>query len=69
MKFFLLHLRVNGIKNISKEIELNFYNKVITKFNPESNNIKAIYGENGSGKTAIITAINIAKKIVFRSFF
>lgn len=64
MKFFLLHLRVNGIKNISKEIELNFYNKVITKFNPESNNIKAIYGENGSGKTAIITAINIAKKIV-----
>jgi len=64
MKFFLLHLRVNGIKNISKDIELNFYNKVITKFDPKSNNIKAIYGENGSGKTAIMTAINIAKKIV-----
>ena len=64
MKFFLLHLRVNGIKNISKDIELNFYNKIITKFDPKSNNIKAIYGENGSGKTAIMTAINIAKKIV-----
>ena len=64
MNFFLLHLRLNGIKNISNIIELNFYNKVITKFEPQKSNIKAIYGENGSGKTAVMTAINIAKKVV-----
>lgn len=66
MNVFLLRLRVNGIKNISTEIELNFYNKIITKFDPKTSNIKAIYGENGSGKTAIMTAINIAKKVVLR---
>ncbi len=62
--FYLLHLRINGIKNISKEIQLDFYNKVITSFKPDSHRIKAIYGENGSGKTAIVTAVNIAKKIM-----
>ncbi len=64
MNFFLVHLKLNGIKNISNEIELDFYNKILTKFNPEMNRVKAIYGENGSGKTAIVTAVNIAKKIV-----
>lgn len=64
MKFYLLHLKLNGIKNISEEIQVDFYNKVITKFNPELFKVKAIYGENGSGKTAIVTAINIAKKIM-----
>lgn len=64
MKFYLLHLKVNGIKNIANEIQLDFYNKVITKFDPNLYKIKAIYGENGSGKTAIMTAVNIAKKIV-----
>ncbi len=65
MSFYLLHLKLSGIKNISKEIQLDFYNKVLEGFNPEKHRVKAIYGENGSGKTAIITAISIAKKIVF----
>lgn len=64
MKIYLLKMRVNGIKNISKEIELDFYNKILTNFNPELFKVKAIYGENGSGKTAIVTALNIVKKIV-----
>ncbi len=64
MKFYLLHLKLNGIKNISEEIQVDFYNKVITKFNPELFKVKAIYGENGSGKTAIVTAVSLAKKIV-----
>jgi len=64
MRFYLLHIRLSGIKNISKEIQLDFYNKVLEGFNPEKHRVKAIYGENGSGKTAIITAISIAKKIV-----
>lgn len=57
-------MRVNGIKSISREIELDFYNKVITTFNPELYKVKAIYGENGSGKTAIVSALNIVKKII-----
>ena len=64
MGFYLLHIRLSGIKNISKEIQLDFYNKVLEGFNPEKHRVKAIYGENGSGKTAITTAISIAKKIV-----
>lgn len=64
MRFYLLHLRLNGIKNISKEIEFDFYNKIITSFNPDLYKIKAIYGENGSGKTAVMTAVNIAKKVM-----
>lgn len=63
-QYYLLRLRVNGIKSIAREIELNFYNKVITTFNPELYRVKAIYGENGSGKTAIVTALNVVKKIV-----
>ena len=65
MGFYLLRLRLSGIKNISKEIELEFYNKVLEGFNPEKHKVKAIYGENGSGKTAIMTAISIAKKVAF----
>lgn len=64
MRFFLLHLKLNGIKNISKEIQLDFYNKVITAFEPDMFKVKAIYGENGSGKTALMTAISIAKKMI-----
>ena len=64
MSFYLLNLRLNGIKNISKEIELEFYNKVLVGFNPEKHRVKAIYGENGSGKTAIMTAVSIAQKVV-----
>ena len=29
MKVFMLSFKVNGIKNIEKEIEINFYNKVV----------------------------------------
>lgn len=61
---YLLRMRLSGIKSISEEIELNFYNKILTGFDPELYKIKAIYGENGSGKTGIVTAVNIIKKVV-----
>lgn len=64
MEFFLIHLKLNGIKSISNEIQLDFYNKILTGFNPDLYRVKAIYGENGSGKTAIMTAVNIIKKII-----
>ena len=54
-----------GIKNIDKEVELSFYKKTLQKkFDSTGYNVKAIYGANGSGKTAIIYAVEIYKKFV-----
>ena len=63
--FYLLSFAVCGIKNIEKEVKIDFYNKTIDKsFNPEKFKIKAIYGENGSGKTALISAMQIMKTLI-----
>lgn len=63
--FYLLSLKISGIKNIEVPIELNFYKKTIKNdFNPEKYKIKAIYGENGSGKTAIITSVKILQNFL-----
>ena len=57
---YLLNVSVSGVKCIEDEIRLNFYKKTVDKdFNPDSYRIKAIYGENGAGKSAIITGIKI----------
>lgn len=65
---YLLNLKLSGVKNIKGEIELKFYKKTITKdFNPDKYRVKAIYGENGSGKTAIITAVKILRNIIIES--
>lgn len=62
---YLLKLSISGIKNIEKDVELNFYKKTINRnFDPEKYRVKAIYGENGSGKTAIITGVSVAQKIM-----
>lgn len=63
--FYLLNMRVSGIKNIKNEVRLDFYKKTIDRnFNPDKYRIKAIYGENGSGKTAIITAVKIFQDLI-----
>ncbi len=65
MKNYLLKMAVYGVKNIDKKIELNFYNKVLTKKPVFKNcNVKAIYGANGAGKTAIMYAAEIYKQFV-----
>ena len=63
--FFLLNFKVSGIKNIEKLIEIPFYKKTIKNdFNPEQYRIKGIYGENGSGKTAVLTAVKIMTRVI-----
>ena len=63
--FFILSLKLAGIKNIEKPIEIRFYKEsILNDFQPDQYRIKAIYGENGSGKTAIITAVRILKEIL-----
>lgn len=63
--FYMLKLRVCGIKNIERPVEINFYKKTINNdFDPEKHRIKAIYGENGSGKTAIIQSVKILQNLL-----
>mgnify|MGYP002859977713 CR=1 FL=1 len=63
--FYLLNMSLSGIKNIEKEIKIDFFGKSVSKdFNPAKYKIKGIYGENGVGKSAIVTAVDIVKKFV-----
>ena len=65
MIFYILRLKICGLKNIEAPVEFNFYKKTINNdFNPEKYRIKAIYGENGSGKTAIITSVKLLQNLL-----
>lgn len=63
MKIFMLSFKVNGVKNIEKDIEINFYNKTLKRFSPCGSNIKGIFGPNGIGKTSVIKGMDILRKI------
>lgn len=67
MDFYLLEFRLKGIKNIEKEIAINFYKQDIRNFNRKNYNVKGIFGRNGIGKTAIIKGIEILRNIVLDS--
>lgn len=65
MKCFLLKMKINGIKSIDKEIVLELYNSSVGKqLDTFDSHVKAIYGANGAGKTAIIYAVEIYKNLV-----
>lgn len=65
--FYLLNVSIAGIKCIKEKIRLDFYKKTVDKkFNPDRYRVKAIYGENGSGKSAIITAIKIFQDLMLQ---
>ncbi len=65
---YLLNIRVEGIKNIKKEVRLDFYKKTVNRdFDSSRYRVKAIYGENGSGKSAIITAVKIFRDLILNS--
>ena len=66
--YYLLNVTVAGVKWIEEEIRLDFYKKIVNqKFDADKYRIKAIYGENGSGKSAIITAVKIFQDIICNS--
>lgn len=62
---YLTNYSVKGIKTLDELVSLSFYKKTITK-NPETQeyNIKGIYGTNGSGKSAIISSVDILRNII-----
>lgn len=56
----ILKIVLRGVKNLDKEVSINFSNET---FNLKPTNIKSIYGYNGCGKSAIIHAINIYRSL------
>lgn len=65
MPIFLRNISIKGIKNLCNEVELIFSKKEINSFSElESYNIKAIYGANGSGKTALVHAFDVLKNMI-----
>ena len=58
----------SGIKTLDQLISLSFYKKTISK-NPDTQdyNVKGIYGMNGSGKSAIITSVDILRNLLINS--
>ncbi len=64
MKTRLINIKLCGFKSIDEPIELQFANKTIDKHFFEQSNVKAIYGTNGVGKSAIALALDIYKKTI-----
>ena len=68
MEYYLLSAKISGVKNIHKCLNLEFFKKTIDKrFDPEQYRIKGIFGENGFGKTAIITAFSIFQSLILKA--
>lgn len=62
---FLINYKVKGIKTLDQTVSLSFYKKTFTMpINTQEYNIKGIYGMNGSGKSAIITSVDILKNLL-----
>ena len=62
---YLLNYSVKGVKTLDQLVSLSFYKKTISK-EPDTQeyNIKGIYGMNGSGKSGIITSVEILKNLL-----
>ena len=62
---YLLNYSVKGVKTLDQLVSLSFYKKTISK-EPDTQeyNIKGIYGMNGSGKSGIITSVEILKNLI-----
>lgn len=64
MRTILLDATISGFKSIDKPITIQFTNKYIDKEIVNQPQIKAIYGTNGEGKSAIIHAIDVYLKTI-----
>ena len=62
---FLVNYSVKGIKTLDKLVTLSFYKKTVSKLDDtQEYNVKGIYGMNGSGKSGIVTSVDILKNIL-----
>ena len=64
MKAFLIQITTRGVRNITKNIALDFADYGIPKkAHPAKSNVKGIYGTNGSGKTALLISMMILESL------
>lgn len=62
---FLVNYSVKGIKTLDKRVSLSFYKKIISRnLDTQEYNVKGIYGMNGSGKSGIVTSVEILKNLL-----
>lgn len=62
---YLINYSVRGIKTLDQLVSLSFYKKTISQeLNTQEYNIKGIYGMNGSGKSGIVTSVDILKNLL-----
>ena len=61
---FLVNYSVKGIKTLDKLITLSFYKKTFKNLDIQRYNVKGIYGMNGSGKSGIVTSVDILRNIL-----
>lgn len=67
---FITNYAVKGIKSLDKLVSVSLYKKVITgDINTDDYNMKAIYGNNGSGKSAIISSFAILKNLLLETSY
>lgn len=60
----ILAITTRGLKNLKKNITFNFSNIVKENGIKNLKTIKGIYGNNGSGKSAFISSVDLYKKIL-----
>lgn len=62
---YMVNYSVKGIKTLEQKVSLSFYKKTISQdLNTQEYNIKGIYGMNGSGKSGIVTSVDILKNLL-----
>lgn len=62
---YLLSYSVQGIKTLDELVTLSFYKKTIMgDFDTQLYNVKGIYGMNGSGKSGIVTSVDILRNVL-----
>lgn len=65
---YLINYSVKGIKTLEQLISLSFYKKTISRYpDTQEYNMKGIYGMNGSGKSGIVSSVEILKNLLINS--
>ena len=69
MRSILLYAKIDGFKCIKEPVEIQFANKTLDDKLFERPLVKAIYGSNGTGKSAIVYAFDVYRKTIIDSTF
>ena len=64
MRFVLLYLKTHGLKSLERDVEIQFYKKNLSDFDFNKALVKAIYGTNGEGKTALAHTMDLYKNTI-----